>query len=69
MYKIEIIEIKKDVPFKDKENKIVGTTSDGEDDYDYVYYDSTKDIEQTVYTQQVDDLVLTDVIKAVNGGK
>lgn len=69
MYKIQITEVKKDVPFRDKEYEVIGEDEDGKAEYGYVYSDSTKDVEQTVYTQQVEDLALTDVINAVNGGK
>lgn len=66
MYKIEIIKVTKDVPFKNKEYKVTGKDQVGEDTYEYVYFDDTKDVEETVYTQQVDDVDLVNVISAFN---
>lgn len=69
MYKITIEKIDKNVPFKNKEYKKIGVDADGEDDFDYVYFDDTRTETETVYEQIVEDLTMQDVIKVINGVK
>jgi hypothetical protein len=44
-----------------------GEDADGKATYGYATNEKTEDVERTIYTQQVDELVLVDVISAVNG--
>lgn len=66
MYRIEITKIDKDVPFRDREWKVVGKGDDGENKHEYIYFDNIRDVETQVYKQVVDDLHLVEVINAVN---
>lgn len=43
-----------------------GNEKDGRSIYDYVKHPSTRTIEREVFSQEIDDLDLVEVIKAVN---
>jgi hypothetical protein len=65
-YTVTVTRIEKDVPFKDKEYKITGMKDDGENAYNYVYFDSFKDVSTKVYEQTVEDLEVSEIAKVVN---
>ena len=67
-YKITIEKIDHDVPFEDKEYKEVGVKENGQPEYDYVYFASTKDVATEIYAQTIanDDFDVKQVIDAFN---
>lgn len=65
-YKIVITQIDENVPFKDKEYKSLGKDENGENQYQYTYFDSTKEVSTDIFDQTIEDLDLGAVIKAIN---
>lgn len=66
-YRVVITRIERDIPTKDKEYKQVGKDENGDPEYDYVWFDTTKDVTKEVFNQLVgDDLDIVSVINAVN---
>jgi len=64
-YQVVITKIETDVPFKDKDYQVVGKNEDGENKYEYVYFDSTKDVKTEVVDITVDELDIKEVVKTV----
>jgi hypothetical protein len=65
-YRVTVTKVTTNVVFRDREYK---KFSDDEEDekYGYVYFDNTKDVETVAYKQELDEIDLPEVIKAVNG--
>jgi hypothetical protein len=70
IYKVLVIKVTKSFPYRDKSyevvNKIVDEHGDEKKDYGYVYYDDTKDVEDVIYRQELEEIDLPQIIKAVN---
>lgn len=66
-YTVTITRRDLDVPFRDKEYQVINEQDNGKKIYDYVYSDSTHDVDTKIFDQTVDELDMTAVIKAVNG--
>lgn len=64
-YKVTVTKIVKNFPFRNREYKKFSDDED-DDNYGYVYFDDTKDINTTVYEQTIDEVDMPSVIKAVN---
>ena len=65
-YRVVISKIERDIPTKDKEYQQVGKDEEGEPKYEYVYFDTTKDVSKEVFNQLVPDIDIVEVITAVN---
>lgn len=67
-YKIIITKIDRVVKGESEYKKVAdtGNKQDGGPVYDYVWREVEKEVETNVLTQEVDDLDLRDVIKAIN---
>ena len=66
-YRVVITRIERDIPTQDKDYKQVGKDEEGEPMYDYVWFETTKDVSKEVFNQLVgDDLNIVGVINAVN---
>lgn len=67
-YKITITKIDRVVKGESEYKKVAdtGNKQDGGPVYDYVWREVEKEVETNVLTQEVDDLDLRDVIKAIN---
>lgn len=70
-YRVTVTKIIRNFPIRNRDYQKIGTKNDeyGEekDEYGYVYFDDTKDVETSIYKQEVEEIDLPEVIKAVNG--
>jgi hypothetical protein len=66
-YRVTVTKITTNVVFRDREYKEIGQKDDGESEYGYVYFDNIKDVVTNVYKQELEDIDMPAVIKAVNG--
>ena len=66
-FKVVITKTETDVPAKDKSYEVVGKDEDGENRYEYVYFDTTETVTEDIFEQTIPELDVEAVIKAVNG--
>jgi hypothetical protein len=72
VYKVTVTKIVRNFPFRNRDYKEIGTkenerTHEVEEDYGYVYFDDTKNVNTDIYEQEIEKIDLPEVIKAVNG--
>lgn len=67
VYRVRVTKIVRNFPFRNRDYQKIGEDAEGEAEYAYVYFDDSKDVETDVYEQTVEEVDMTEVIKAVNG--
>jgi len=70
MYKVTIEKITQE-PFRNREWKPTGAKKVDQfgkesDEYDYAYFDDTKEVKREILTQTVEELDVVSVVKAIN---
>lgn len=66
-YSVSVTKVVRNFPFRNREYKEVGKDENNETEYGYVYFDDSKKVETIVYEQELADISLPAIIKAVNG--
>lgn len=70
-YRVTVTKVIKNFPFRNREYKKIDTATDeygqDKDEYGYVYFDDSKNVEITVYEQRLESVDMPEIIKAVNG--
>ena len=66
-FKVTVVEIETDVPFKNKEYQLLNAeTEDGDKKYGYVYFSDVQTVETNLLVQTVDNLDISKLAIFIN---